>query len=60
MSPVTRSTRDINLRENFGEQFGGRDRDRTDDPLLAKIGRAKNQQVTPSAMEYYGLLQVHA
>ena len=28
------------------EKIGGRDRDRTGDPLLAKIGRTKNQQVS--------------
>jgi len=37
---------------------GGRDRDRTGDPLLAKIARTKNQQLTPCAMKYYGMLQV--
>jgi len=32
------------------EEFGGRGRDRTGDPLLAKIGRTKNQQLTGAAM----------
>jgi superfamily II DNA or RNA helicase len=33
------------------EKFGGRDRDRTGDPLLATIGRTKNQQVSQSELE---------
>jgi len=38
--------------------IGGRDRDRTGDPLLAKIGRTKNQQLTRRAMNCYRVLQV--
>ena len=37
---------------------GGRGRDRTSDPLLAKIVRSKNQQLTPCAMKCYRVLQV--
>ena len=37
---------------------GGRGRDRTGDPLLAKIGRTKNQALTRSATKCYKLLQV--
>ena len=33
----------INLGAAVGNMFGGRGRDRTGDPLLAKIGRTKNQ-----------------
>jgi hypothetical protein len=40
------------------ENVGGRDRDRTGDPLLAKIARAKNQQLTRSATNCYEMLQV--
>jgi cobalamin biosynthesis protein CbiD len=33
------------------KKFGGRDRDRTSGPLLAKVDRTKNQQVTPSGIQ---------
>ena len=40
------------------EESGGREGARTPDPLLAKIGRTKNQQLAWSAMNCYLVLQV--
>jgi hypothetical protein len=42
-----------NIQLSHLREVGGRDRDRTGDPLLAKIGRTRNRPLTWSAMERY-------